>query len=82
MEKDKDFYLLLKTWVLIQLQLLKSDQAANAKGMNIAEKLLDSDKKTKTDAIKTASKGTIQKATEISGDLFGNKIADKITSIS
>ena len=36
----------------------------------------------KTDAIKTASKRAIQKTAEATGDLIGNKIADKITSIS
>ena len=39
-------------------------------------------KKSKTDAIKTASKREIQKPAEATGDLFGNKIADKITSTS
>ena len=39
-------------------------------------------KKSTTDAIKTASKRVIQKAAEETGDLFGNKIADKITSVS
>ena len=34
----------------------------------------------RTDAIKTASKRTIQKRTEATGDLIGNKIADKITN--
>ena len=43
-------------------------------------KLLDSAKKSTTDAIKTASKGAIQKTAEATGDLIGNKIADKITS--
>ena len=33
------------------------------------------------DAIKTASKGAIQKTAEATGDLIGNKIADKITSV-
>ena len=46
------------------------------------QKLLDSAKKSTTDAIKTASKTAIQKAAEATGDLIGNKIADKITSIS
>ena len=45
-------------------------------------KLLDSAKKSATDAIKTASKRAIQKTAEATGDLIGNKIADKITSIS
>ena len=35
-----------------------------------------------TDAIKTASKRAIQNTAEAKGDLIGNKIADKITSIS
>ena len=46
------------------------------------EKLLDSAKKSTTDAIKTASKRAIQKTAEATGDLIGNQIADKITSIS
>ena len=35
-----------------------------------------------TDAIKTASKTAFQKTAGGSGDLIGNKIADKITSVS
>ena len=46
------------------------------------QKLLDSAKKSTTDAIKTASKRAIQKLAEATGDLIGNKIADKITSAS
>ena len=46
------------------------------------QKLLDSAKKSTTDAIKTASKRTIQKRAEATGDLIDNKIADKITSAS
>ena len=42
------------------------------------QKLLDSAKKSTTDAIKTA----IQKTAEASGDLIGNKFADKITTVS
>ena len=45
------------------------------------QKLLDSAKKATTDAIKTASKRTIQKIAEATGDLIGNKIADKITCV-
>ena len=39
--------------------------------------------KTKTgiDAAKTASKRTVQKTAEATGDLIRNKIADKITSV-
>ena len=43
---------------------------------------LDSAKKSTTDAIKKASKRAIQKTAEAAGDLFGNKIADKITNVS
>ena len=47
-----------------------------------SQKLLDSAKKSTTDAIKTASKRAIQKTAEATGDLIGNKIAGKITSVS
>ena len=46
------------------------------------QKLLDRAKKSTTDAIKTASKREIQKTAEATGDLIGNKIADKTTSVS
>ena len=45
-------------------------------------KLLDSAKKSITDAINIASKRAIQKTAEATGDLIGNKIADKIMSVS
>ena len=45
-------------------------------------KLTDTAKKSATDAIKTASKRAIQKTAEATGDLVGNKTADKITSVS
>ena len=53
-----------------------------AKNMNnkYSQKLLDSAKKSATDAIKTTSKRAIQKTAEATGDLIYNKIADKITS--
>ena len=44
-----------------------------------SQKLLDSAKKSTTDAIKTVLKRASQKTTEATGDLIGNKIADKIT---
>ena len=37
--------------------------------------------KTRIDAPKTASKRVIQKPAEATGDLIGNKIADKVTSV-
>ena len=46
------------------------------------KKLLDSAKKSTTDAIKTASKKAIKKTAEAMGDLIGNKVADKIASFS
>ena len=46
-----------------------------------SQKLLDNDKRSTTDAIKTASKRAIQKTAEATGDLIGNKTADKITSV-
>ena len=46
------------------------------------KKLVDTAKKSATDAIKTAYIKAIQKTAEATGDLVGNKIADKITSVS
>ena len=46
------------------------------------QKLLNSAKKSTTDAIKTASKRVIQKTAEAAGDLISNKIADKVKSVS
>ena len=46
------------------------------------QKLLDRAKKFTTDAIKTTSKRAIRKTSEATGDLIGNKIADKIRSVS
>ena len=42
----------------------------------------DDAKKSTTDAIKTTSKRAVQKTAVATGDLIGNKIADKITSVS
>ena len=42
---------------------------------------MDTATKTKRDAPKAASKRVIQKTAEATGDLIGNKIADKVTSI-
>ena len=55
-----------------------------ARGMSnkYGKKLLHTAKKSATDAVKTASKREIQKTAEATGDLIGNKIADKITSVS
>ena len=46
------------------------------------QKLADSAKKSATDALKIAGKREIQKTAEVTGDLMGNTISNKITSIS
>ena len=55
-------------------------------GKNISitysQKLVHSAKNSATDAIKIVSKRAIQKTAEATGDLIGNKIAAKITSVS
>ena len=45
------------------------------------QKLLDYAKQYATDTFKTASKRAIQKTAEVTDDLIGNKIANKITKI-
>ena len=50
-------------------------------GDKYVKKLMDSATKTSKDFVKTASKKVLQKTSEATGDLIGNKIADKITSI-
>ena len=50
--------------------------------INMEKKLVNTVKKSATDAIKTTSKRAIQKTAEATGDLIGNKIADKVTSVS
>ena len=45
------------------------------------KKLMDTATKTIIDAERTAYKRVVQKAAEATGDLIGNKIADKTTSI-
>ena len=45
------------------------------------KKLMDTATKTGMDSAKAASKRIVQKTAEDTGDLIGNKIADKITSI-
>ena len=47
-----------------------------------SQKLIDTAKKSTTDALKTASKRAIQKNAEATGELIGNKTADKITRVS
>ena len=47
----------------------------------MVKNLLIVQKKSTTDAIKTAPKRAIKKTPEATGDLVDNKIADKITSV-
>ena len=42
---------------------------------------MDTATKIGIDAAKTASQGPVQKTAEVTGDLIGNKMADKITSL-
>ena len=51
-------------------------------GNKYSQKLLDTAKKSTAHAIKTASKRSIQEKAEATGDLIGNKIAHKTTSVS
>ena len=51
-------------------------------GNKYGKKLMDTATKTGINAAETASKGVVQKTAEATGDLIGNKRADKITSIS
>ena len=50
-----------------------NNKCAATSATNIGQKLLDSAKKSITDAIKTASKRAIQKTSEETSDLIGNK---------
>ena len=45
------------------------------------KKLIDTATKSRTDAAKTTSKRVVQKTAEATGELIGNNIADKITSV-
>ena len=55
---------------------------ARSMGNKYGKKLVDTAKKSATDEIKTASETEIKKTAEETGDLVGNKIADKIKSAS
>ena len=49
--------------------------------INIVKKLIDTATKIGIGAAKTASKRVVYKTAEVIGDLVGNKVADKITSV-
>ena len=50
-------------------------------GNKYGKKLMDTATKAAMDVAKAASKTVVKKTAEITGDLIGNKTADKITSI-
>ena len=50
-------------------------------GDKYGKTLMDTATKTGIDEAETASKRVVQKTSEATGDLIGNKIADKITSL-
>ena len=50
-------------------------------GDKYGKKLIDTATKTGTDAAKTASTRVVQKTAKATGDLIGNKMVDKITSL-
>ena len=54
---------------------------ARKSGDKYDKKLMGTATKTGIDAAKTASKRVVKKTAEAIGDLIGNEIADKITSI-
>ena len=55
--------------------------AAKKFGDKYGKNLMDTAKKQGTNFAKTAGKRIVQKSAEATGDLVGNKIADKITSL-
>ena len=50
-------------------------------GDEYGKTLMDTATRTGIDAAKAASKRVVQKTTKATGDLIGNKIAEKITSV-
>ena len=54
---------------------------AKKSGNKYGKKLIDTATRTGMDAAKIASKRVVQKTAEATGDLIGNKTADKVTSI-
>ena len=50
--------------------------------VNIVRNLIDHGKQSAADVIKNTSKRAIQKTAEVTCDLIGNKIPDKITRVS
>ena len=68
----------IKTRDRIYVKGYGSMSFARSMSNKYGKKLVDTAKKSATDATKTASKRAIQKTAEATGDLVGNKIADRI----
>ena len=68
-----NFCLLLE----IQLKNVGKNVSKNLRSKN-SQKLLDHAEQFTTDALKTASKRAIQKTTDTTGDLIGNKITEEL----
>ena len=72
-------------WIFVLLKIrvknLSTDISKYVSG-KYSQKLLDHARKSAADALKNASNRVIQKAVEATGDLIGNKIADRITKVS
>ena len=55
--------------------------SANKIEYKYGKNLMDTSKNSRSDAAKVGSKNVVQKTAEATGDLIGNKIADKINSL-
>ena len=79
-----NFCFLLKIWVKkLDENTSKSLSSKYSPGMLATrQKLLDHAKQSATDALKTSSKRNNQKTAEATGDLIGNKTANKIRRFS
>ena len=79
-----NFCFLLKIWVKkLGENTSKSLSSKYSPGMLATrQKLLDHAKQSATDALKTSSKRNNQKTAEATGDLIGNKTANKIRRFS
>ena len=72
----------LEPWDRIYVKGYGFMSFARSMSNKYGKKLVDTAKKYAIYAIRTGSKWAIQKTAEATGDLIGNKIADKITSFS
>ena len=57
------------------------DTATKVGTSKYGKKIIDTTKKQGSEFAKTAGKRIVQKSAEATGDLIGNKVADKITSL-